>query len=71
MKFIKVVQPSGTTYALVQHMPPFFQRTNDVNQANLWAQTYGNAKIVSDAAWAEATGNLLSLGNLAWKALNA
>lgn len=52
MKLIKVVQPSGTTWALLGL--GFFQETRDQAQANAWAEVWGDAKPVSDPAWEQA-----------------
>ncbi|MCA0377880.1 MAG: hypothetical protein LCH36_00365 [Actinobacteria bacterium] len=52
MKLIKVVQPTGTTWALVGL--GFFQETRDPAQANAWAEVWGDSRQVSDLAWEQA-----------------
>lgn len=52
MKLIKVVQPTGTTWALLGL--GFFQETRDEAQANAWAEVWGDSKQVSDLAWEQA-----------------
>jgi len=52
MRLIKLTKDGATTYALIGTR--FFQSTTDVGQANGWAESWGDAKEVSERAWGEA-----------------
>lgn len=52
MRLIKLTKNGATTYALIGTR--FFQSTVDVAQANAWAESWGDAKAVSQTAWDEA-----------------
>lgn len=59
MRFIKAAVDGITRYALVTLGKG--QETLDVAQANLWAQTFGDARTVTPAAYNEAVNNVARL----------
>lgn len=65
MQVIRIEDGGGFRYALVGEMTFQAGQLNDVTQANLWAQTWGDYKPVSTDAWNEA----INMVNVARNAL--
>jgi len=54
MQVIKIVDAGGFRYALVGELTFQEGQLNDIVQANEWAQTWGDARLVDHAGWYQA-----------------
>lgn len=59
MRVIKIQDGGGFKYALVGEFTFQESQLNDTVQANKWAETWGDARLVSAAAWSEALNMVL------------